>query len=133
MASQYDLAAFRGAVQRAITPYLGHFRNSNRPAIWVDAGNAPSSFEGLGCLIHGQPVRARSEPCSGGAHVSGAWSLILQQRDRSPPGMERLDLAVKAVRVLFPDVRNRERSDPTQDGDFPEVAMLIFFDYFQPK
>lgn len=120
-----QLIEFQAAVEELLMPELGRFPDGT-PAIWVDAGNVPSQHDGLLCVIerYRNPV-AYTPLANNQAHAHFDWVVRLITRDRSPPGLKKLDNAIAKMRARFPF--HRERPLPPQDGRYPQITFLCEF------
>lgn len=120
-----DRAKFNQLIKTLLAPELGKFRNG-APAVWVDAGDLPSQPEGLLVLIdYFENIREYCPTANYGAIVNFDWVLKLVQRDRSPPGLAKLDRALEKLREAFPV--HQERPAPPADGVYPQITFFANF------
>ncbi len=120
-----DRREFRQAILELLSPELGRFPDG-QPALWVEAGNIPSKVTGLLCLIEDFPQPVAFTPFANNeADRNFDWVVRLIARDRSPPGLDKLDRAIGKMRAKFPF--HRERPLPPQDGVYPQITFLCNF------
>jgi hypothetical protein len=120
-----DRTTFRDTVESLLKDELGFF-DGGQPAIWVDAGDVPKKGNGLLCLIDRfENIRSYEPTANHGAIVNFDWVLRLVQRDRSPPGLAKLDRAIGKLRHQFP-IRT-ERPLPPSDGVYPQITFFFNF------
>jgi hypothetical protein len=120
-----DRLQFRETVEILLKDELGSLAGGN-PAIWIDSGDVPTKVTGLLCVIERFETIRSTQPSSNySMAVNFDWVLRLVQRDRSPPGLEKLDRAVEKLRHEFPI--HQERSLPPSDGAYPQITFFCNF------
>jgi hypothetical protein len=113
------------ALEQLLREELGTFPGGN-PSIWVDVGDVPSTSSGLLCLIDFfENIRDYCPTANHGAVVNFDWVIKLVQRDRSPPGLTKLDRALNKLREEFPI--HQERPAPPVDGVYPQITFFANF------
>jgi hypothetical protein len=106
-----------------LAPHLGTFEN-NRPALWTDAGDVPSSATGVQCVVDYTYSTQRSYSYGTATGLDAYWIVTVKTFDRSKAGMTRFRAALDAIRGTY---RYTERVSPPSVETLPQVMFYLYF------